>query len=55
MSMSPPLVSWMVVAAALIVEALVVYLLHRVPPEISLTVVYPVGVLVVSSGWRWAW
>ena len=48
MSMSPPLVSWMVIAVALIVaEALVVYLLRRVPPEICLRVVYLVGVLVV--------
>jgi hypothetical protein len=55
MSMSPSLVSWMVVAVALIVaEALVVYLLRRVPPEISLTVVYLVGVLVVSSVWAGA-
>jgi hypothetical protein len=46
--MSPPLVSWMVIAVALIVaEALVVYLLRRVPPEICLRVVYLVGVLVV--------
>ena len=48
MSMSPPLVSWMVIAVALIV-ALVVYLLRRVPPEICLRVVYLVGVLVGSS------
>jgi hypothetical protein len=55
MSMSPPLVSWMVVAVALIVaEALVVYLLRWVPPEISLRVVYLVGVLVVSSVWAGA-
>jgi hypothetical protein len=34
--MSPPLASWMVVAVALIVaETLVVYLLRRVAPEIS--------------------
>jgi K+-sensing histidine kinase KdpD len=52
MPMSPPLVSWMVVAVALIVvEALVVCLLRRVPPETSLRVVYLVGVLVVSSVW----
>jgi len=39
MSMSPPLVSWMVVAVALVVaEALVVYLLRRVRPEICLRV-----------------
>jgi hypothetical protein len=40
-----------------VAEALVVYLLRRVPPEISLRVVYLVDVLVVSSvwGWRWAW
>jgi hypothetical protein len=50
--MSPPLVSWMVIAVALIVaEALVVYLLRRVPPEICLRVVYLVGALVVSSVW----
>jgi hypothetical protein len=52
MSMSPPLVSWMVVAVALIVaEALVVYPLRRVPPRICLRVIYLVGVLVVSSVW----
>jgi hypothetical protein len=51
--MSPPFVSWMmVVAVALIVAVtLVVYLLRRVPPEISLRVVDPVGVLVGSSVW----
>jgi len=44
--MSPPLASWMVVAAALIVaETLVVYLLRGVAPEISMEAVY----LVVSS------
>ncbi|HEY0691743.1 MAG TPA: hypothetical protein VGD71_22210 [Kribbella sp.] len=44
--------SWTVVAVALIVaETLVVYLLRWVPPEISLRVVYLVGVLVVSSVW----
>jgi K+-sensing histidine kinase KdpD len=48
--MSPPLASWIVVAVALIVaETLVVYPLRRVAPEISLGVVYQVGVLVVSS------
>jgi hypothetical protein len=54
--MSPPLASWIVVAVALIVaETLVVYPLRRVAPEISLGVVYQVGVLVVSSVGRWAW
>jgi hypothetical protein len=42
----------MVVAVALIAaEALVMYLLRQVPPEICLKVVYLVGVLVVSSVW----
>jgi len=34
-----------------VAEALVVYLLRRVPPEICLRVVYLVGALVVSSVW----
>jgi hypothetical protein len=47
--MSPPLVSSMVIAVALIVaEALVVYLLGRVPPEICLR-------FRACGGWRWAW
>jgi two-component system sensor histidine kinase KdpD len=48
--MSPSLASWIVVAVALIVaERLVVYPLRRVAPEISLGVVYLVGVLVVPG------
>jgi hypothetical protein len=56
MSMSPPLVSWMVIAVALIV-ALVVYLLRRVPPEIRLRVVYLVVPWWVRAcgARRWAW
>jgi hypothetical protein len=47
--MSPPLVSWMVIAVALIVaEALVVYLLRRVPPEICLRLA--LGVVTARSG-----
>jgi hypothetical protein len=46
MSMSPPLVSWMVVAVVLAVaEALLVYLLRRVQPEICLRVALPGGCL----------
>jgi hypothetical protein len=48
--MSPPRASWIVVAVALIVaETLVVYPLRGVGPEISLGVVYLVGVLLVLS------
>jgi hypothetical protein len=47
--MSPPLVSWMVIAVALIVaEALVVYLLRRVPSGICLTLA--LGVVTARSG-----
>jgi hypothetical protein len=56
--MSSPLAWWIVVAVALIVaETLVVYLLRRVASEISLGVVYLVGVMVVLSVWGrgWAW
>jgi signal transduction histidine kinase len=49
---SPPLGWGMVVAAALIaVETLAVYPLRSIAPEISLGVVYLLGVLVVASVW----
>jgi hypothetical protein len=49
---SPPLLLGIVVAAALLAaETLVVYPLQHIAPEISLGVVYLLGVLAVSSVW----
>jgi K+-sensing histidine kinase KdpD len=49
--MSARLVSWIVVVALIVAETLVVCPLRRVVSEISLGVVYLVGVLVVSRVW----
>ncbi|MEA2295049.1 MAG: two-component system, OmpR family, sensor histidine kinase KdpD, partial [Solirubrobacteraceae bacterium] len=49
---SPPLVVGVVVAAAFIgAETLVLYPLRRLAPEVSLGVVYLLGVVVVSTLW----
>jgi hypothetical protein len=51
---SSPLAPWIVIVALIVVETLVVYPLRRSGPEISLEVVYLVGVLVVWSVWAGA-